>query len=239
METEEYSGPGRAILLALGLVGLFIGGLVAAVLAIPLQPKIVGGNTVQTAGPLVTMPAGVGSDLQLNFSPVRITVYIGMNNTVTFDNLDTAIHTVTDLAGGFDSGNIAAGAKWNYAFTSAGTFSYFCKYHPWMKATVVVKQGGAVLGGITVNLPAEVGANPTLNYQPSNFTVIVGVNNTVTFMNLDSTVHTVTANDGSFDSGDISVAGGSWTHTFATPGTYAFHCKYHKWMMGTITVISP
>jgi plastocyanin len=238
METEEPSKPGRGILLVLGIVGILLGGLIGAELAIPLQPSLGGNNVVQIAGPVVTMPAGVGSNLQANFGPPKITVIIGVNNTVTFRNLDTAIHTVTATGGGFDSGNIAAGANWNYTFTSAGDFAYFCKYHSWMKGDVVVKQGGGVLGSLTVRIPSDTGANPSLNYLPATFTVVIGVNNTVNFVNLDSTVHTVTATDGSFDSGDISVVGGTWTHTFTTPGTYSFHCKYHTWMTGTITVVA-
>ncbi len=139
METEEPSKPGRGVLLTLGIVLILVGALIGAELAIPLQPGI-GGNvtTIETGGAVVTMPPGVGSNLQANFAPARITVFIGVNNTVTFENLDSAIHTVTQTGGGFDSGNIAAGANWNYTFTKAGTFSYYCMYHGWMKGTIIV-----------------------------------------------------------------------------------------------------
>ncbi len=225
--------------MTLGIVGILVGGLIAAELAVPLQPSIGGNNTViQTGGPVVTMPPGVGSNLQANFGPSKITVFIGVNNTVTFDNLDSVVHTVTATGLTFDSLDVLPSAKWNYTFTSAGTFSYFCKYHGWMKGSVVVKQGGGVLGSLRISIPSGTGSNPSLNYQPASLTVIIGVNNTVIFANLDSTIHTVTAGDGSFDSGDIQ-AGGIWTRTFATAGTFAYHCKYHTWMSGTITVKSP
>jgi plastocyanin len=59
---------------------------------------------------------------------------------------------------------------------------------------------------------------------------------TVTVNNLDGAPHTVTANDGSFDTGTI---GGNATGQFTlptTPGTFSFFCAIHPAMTGTITV---
>jgi len=66
-------------------------------------------------------------------------------------------------------------------------------------------------------------------------TVVIGVNNTVTWVNNDSAPHTVTADDGSFDSGNIAPAG-TFTFTFTRPGTYEYYCAYHNWMLGTVIV---
>jgi plastocyanin len=63
----------------------------------------------------------------------------------------------------------------------------------------------------------------------------VGQGAVVEWTNTGSNKHTVTADDGSFDSGDIS-AGGKWTHTFAEAGDFAYHCKLHPGMKGTIKV---
>ena len=95
--------------------------------------------------------------------------------------------------------------------------------------------GGAAAAG-SVLMPVGVGSNTALNYNPSKIVVILGTNATVTFTNKDNTKHTVTATDGSFNSGDI-LPGQSWTHTFSV-GTYAYHCAYHSWMTGTMTVIT-
>jgi nitrite reductase (NO-forming) len=73
-------------------------------------------------------------------------------------------------------------------------------------------------------------------YSPQNITVVIGVNNTVTWKNNDDAPHTVTAADGSFDSGNLG-QGQSWTHTFTTPGRYEYRCTYHSWMWGTVTVV--
>jgi plastocyanin len=100
-----------------------------------------GGSTV-----LVIMPNGVGSSQSLNFEPSRVVVVVGVNNTVVWTNNDTAAHTVTSTAvpsgaSTFNSGNMAAGAIYNYTFTTPGSYNYTCTYHAWMRATVVVKQG--------------------------------------------------------------------------------------------------
>jgi len=61
---------------------------------------------------------------------------------------------------------------------------------------------------------------------------------TVLFVNDDAVAHTVTARNRSFDSGDIA-NGASWSHTFANVGTYAYFCRYHTFMSGTVTVAAP
>jgi len=107
-----------------------------------------------------------------------------------------------------------------------------------MQGIVVVKQGapGTALGIITI--PAGTVKNTNYNYEPDSFVVFIGVNNTVKFVNEDSAVHTVTSTDGNFTSGNIE-PGSAWVHTFSTPGTFTFHCIYHYWMVGTVTVIQP
>ena len=72
-------------------------------------------------------------------------------------------------------------------------------------------------------------------YSPETITVVIGANNTVTWVNNDDVPHTVTATDGSFNSGNMNAAQ-SWSHTFTTPGTYTYYCAYHSWMKGTIVV---
>ncbi|MEP6571652.1 MAG: cupredoxin family copper-binding protein [Gemmatimonadota bacterium] len=58
---------------------------------------------------------------------------------------------------------------------------------------------------------------------------------TVEWRNDDQLPHTVTAEDGSFESGPIE-GGAVWRHTFTKPGTYAFHCTPHPFMKGMIVV---
>jgi nitrite reductase (NO-forming) len=77
------------------------------------------------------------------YSPATVHLAIGVNNMVTWTNYDSSVHTVTTLPSGsspksFDSGNLNAGESFTYTCSTAGTYQYYCIYHPWMKGTVVV-----------------------------------------------------------------------------------------------------
>jgi plastocyanin len=235
METEYDSNPGKKYILSLALVGVILAAALAGEFVFKLQPGLGGGGGTIASGTVI-MPSGVGTSQQLNFQPSTITVIVGLNNTVTFKNEDNSApaHTVTARDGSFNSLDIKPGESWTHTFTAPGNFSYYCVYHSWMVGKVIVKPAGA--GGTIVNIPAGTASNQ-LNYVPSHFTVVVGVNNTVTFVNHDTATHTVTALDGSFNSGDI-LAGKTWTHTFTTTGTFSFHCIYHSFMTGQVTVVS-
>jgi plastocyanin len=78
-----------------------------------------------------------------------------------------------------------------------------------------------------VSMPGKV-------FVPRTMQALVG--DTVAWRNGDSSTHTVTANDDSFDSGFID-AGGMFAHTFAKPGSYAYHCTIHKFMRGVVVVV--
>ncbi len=138
MEVEEKMGPPKGLLLGIGLVGIIFGGVLAGEFVLRLQPPL---STGGAAAGTVIMPVGTAAQT-LNFSPAKITVIIGQNNTVTFVNKDSAPHTVTADDGSFNSGNMNPGASWTYTFSTAGTFTYHCNYHPWMKGTVVVLASG-------------------------------------------------------------------------------------------------
>ncbi|HUK74765.1 MAG TPA: multicopper oxidase domain-containing protein [Nitrososphaerales archaeon] len=79
-------------------------------------------------------------------------------------------------------------------------------------------------------------------YSPAAITVVIGVNNTVEWINNDVAPHTVTsasipAGATKFDSGYMNIEGsGTFTYTFTVPGTYQYGCSYHPWMHGTVIV---
>lgn len=82
------------------------------------------------------------------------------------------------------------------------------------------------------------GQKTTFGFTPDTITVVIGKNNTVLWINDDAAPHTATSDTaGVFDSGTIS-SGGTYQHTFTTPGTYAYHCSFHPWMQGTVIVKS-
>lgn len=85
--------------------------------------------------------------------------------------------------------------------------------------------------------PAEVQMVGT-TFQPADITVAAGT--TVVWTNTSDLPHTVTADDGSFDSGTIN-PGETFSHTFDTVGNVPYHCQFHgdvggQGMSGTVTV---
>jgi plastocyanin len=54
--------------------------------------------------------------------------------------------------------------------------------------------------------------------------------------NEDSTAHTVTADDGSFDTKDVNAKGEASFTAPSTPGTYKFHCSIHSSMTSELVV---
>jgi len=73
------------------------------------------------------------------------------------------------------------------------------------------------------------------SFHPDSITVPVGT--TVTWNNGDQVSHTVTSNDGKFDSAAIK-NGGEFNFTFLEPGTYNYYCRIHPSMKDVVTVIA-
>jgi len=76
-------------------------------------------------------------------------------------------------------------------------------------------------------------------FVPSTVTIEAG--EAVIWDNTDTAAHTATGGSpadgpsGVFDS-SLIMAGGSYSHTFDTPGTYVYFCMVHPWMEGTVIV---
>lgn len=123
-----------------------------------------------------------------------------------------------------------------FAYAQAGAVGVFQVENSTSSSSTTTSQ---TISGPQVSIQSGSAVNSTsVYYSPSTITVVIGVNNTVTWINNDMAPHTVTADDGkSFDSGNINALGSSWTFTFTTPGTYTYHCAYHLWMKGTVIVL--
>ena len=63
----------------------------------------------------------------------------------------------------------------------------------------------------------------------------VAVGTTVVVTNAESTTHTWTALDGTFDSGALG-EGDTFEFTFTEAGEFAYQCNFHPSMTGTIVV---
>ncbi|SFV33634.1 cupredoxin domain-containing protein [Thermoflavifilum thermophilum] len=71
------------------------------------------------------------------------------------------------------------------------------------------------------------------NFSPSSLTVAKGT--TVKWTNSDPVTHTVTEDNGKFDSGNLPY-GQSYSYTFSDTGSFHYHCAIHTYMKGTIIV---
>ena len=108
---------------------------------------------------------------------------------------------------------------------------------------VIALVAALALGGVLVALStpparAQTTVNVTIqnfSFNPSNITVVIGVNNTVTWTNHDAVTHTVTGNDGSWGGG--VAPGATYTHTFTTAGVFDYHCSIHTYMHGSVEVL--
>jgi len=71
------------------------------------------------------------------------------------------------------------------------------------------------------------------SFAPPTLNTTVGTK--VTWTNAGPSNHTVTANDGSFDSGPIQL-NGSFSFTPTKAGTFTYHCSFHSTMTATLVV---
>ena len=93
----------------------------------------------------VSMPEGaaIPEEGQIYYEPQVIDVTV--DTTVVWENLDNTVHTVTSggIDGGpdgvFDSEMMVAGGTYEFTFTDAGNYDYYCILHPWMIGTVNVE----------------------------------------------------------------------------------------------------
>jgi len=150
-------------------------------------------------------------------------------------------------------GNVSA----TYSFVAkyAGIFEYACTYHIQVGMigylVVLAPNTSSITQPTTPNqtvpqssttIPLSIdpgsGTNVSLSgYTPTDITVVIGVNNTVKWTNNDNMPHTVTARDGSFDSGNMN-PGATYVYTFTRAGMYEYTCSYHGWMHGTVNVVT-
>lgn len=90
------------------------------------------GSTAETSG------SGDSVEIvEFVFEPEEITVPTG--TTVTFTNQDTAAHTATADDSSFDTEELGKGDSAEETFDDPGTFSYYCRFHVFMKGSVVVE----------------------------------------------------------------------------------------------------
>ncbi len=101
-----------------------------------------------------------------------------------------------------------------------------------------------MMGGAVPNALGDSQSLPSVNssavairdfaFAPAHIKVAPGV--TVKWTNEDSVPHTVASTAGDDLNSPLLRRGDGFSHTFPTPGTYAYHCAPHPWMTGVVTV---
>ena len=150
---------------------------------------------------------GAGLQIAIPYSPHTLSLQVTNTNTATLQGSSRGIDRVR---GGFE-------------FTIPFTLSrYFGR-----KRAAPGGNGGVEAENAT---RAEIRGNA---FTPSRIEITSST--TIRWTNNDQVVHTVTADDGSWDSGPIE-PGASWSHTFTSSGDFSFHCTPHPFMRGVVVV---
>lgn len=70
------------------------------------------------------------------FGPQSVTIHVG--DSITWSNDDGPSHTVTFKDGSPGAKSLAPGQTFIHVFDKAGTYDYFCSFHPYMTGKVIV-----------------------------------------------------------------------------------------------------
>jgi plastocyanin len=174
-------------------------------------------------------PAAMAEGNPTDINSWNFAARVPTGGTITWSNQGSQGHSVTASDGSFDSGIVAPGTSATIEFDTPGVYAYVCTPHPWMKGSVLVSDDAPSASSM-----AMVEGNIS-DINSWGFAVSVSAGGSVNWMNLGSQAHTVTAADGSFDTGMVA-PGSSAQLEFDTPGIYAYACTPHPWMKGNVAV---
>ena len=103
----------------------------------------IGGQTTLTSNIIKILPgSNVPRDDEKYLEPQ--TMIIKKGQTVTWDNADSTLHTITSGTPesgpdrNFDSGLFPSENKFSHKFEETGTYRYFCAVHPWKEGKIIV-----------------------------------------------------------------------------------------------------
>jgi FtsP/CotA-like multicopper oxidase with cupredoxin domain len=194
------------------------------------------------------LPGPHGTDpTSQQFSPMDTPVS-QFEDTRTFGPANSFVFTIDDRSGSF----MRAGGPGPQQ--ALGEWHMHCHVLDHMMSgmmgSLLIVQGGEIAGLLPRGLPPGGRVNPVPPASPEvhltssatfdPVTLMINAGDTVTWKWDDSDFHTVSSDTGVWDSGVHS--GGppfaTFSRTFATPGTFPYHCNVHgPSMHGTITVM--
>jgi len=210
--------------------------------ALRLLPLLALTGLVLLAAPAAAAQAGKEATIvDFDFSPGRLTVEAG--TAVTWTNTGSRPHTATDRGGTFDTRPIAPGTKAEVTLSTPGTYFYFCRINPAkMNGVLVVEPGPDEPRAVRVQAVDPGFTGDRLRFDPPELTVAAGT--TLLVANVGGKPHSLTADNGAFDTGIVDpgagggrFAGRNASVTLNQAGTFKFHCEIHPAAMkGTVTV---
>jgi len=169
----------------------------------------------------------------LSVTPTSVSVVVQGTQNLTVAAKDQNGATMSGLTTTYQSNDLSVATV-----TTAGVVTGVA-----VGSTTIVVNG--TVGGVTksqnvnvtVSTPgssASVAATTGLQFDPNSVTITA--NGTVTW-NFAGTAHNVTFDGAAPGGGNIpTTANSSVSRTFATPGTYPYHCSIHGGMNGEVTV---
>ena len=197
---------------------------------------------ITPSGPIFAIEILEGSAQEGNPDYRPDVAVVSQGYTVEWTNSDSVAHTVTsaeDFGETFDSSLMSAGDVFTLDTNNLeiGEYEYLCIVHPWMVATLVIEEPKEPQK-VSIPQGAGIPEDGQIYYDPQVIDVTVGT--TISWDNMDTTIHTVTSGqvpeaDGLFDS-EMMAAGDSFEFTFTDVGSYDYYCTFHPWMLGTVNV---
>ncbi len=160
---------------------------------------------------LKTAAWGAGAQIRIPYTPHTLSIQFTNTQSASIEGSSRGV-----------SGAHMAGFEFTIPFTLSRYFGHRGK----TPAAQDTTQHAATPGATAVRI-----ANLAFDAK----VVHVRAGTTVRWTNGDQLQHTVTADDGGFDSGLID-PGKAYERLFDRPGTYAYHCTPHPFMTGQIVV---
>ena len=203
---------------------------------IPPPEEVEEEKTAAPTAPVTSISILKGSAVQgaPDYDPDVAKVPAG--NNIEWTNNDDVAHTVTssaDAGATFDSSLINGGGKFllDTSKLQPGTYEYMCIVHPWMTASFEYGGEAPAVPTVSISILKDSATQGNPDYDPDTIQVTKG--DMIVWTNNDSTMHTVTSNDGgaTFDSSIIN-AGETFKLDTSTLelGKHDYICIVHPWM---------
>jgi plastocyanin len=159
---------------------------------------------------------GAAVQIAIPFTPHSLSLQVTNTNSATLQGSS------------IDSGDTRYGFEFTIPITLSRYFGSRGQATTQQPAAAPADAPAAAAGADTVRIVIRNNA-----YLTTNLSVAPGT--TVLWVNEDQLQHTVTADDGSYDSGMIDPQR-TWARTFEQAGTFTYHCTPHPFMKGTVVV---